>query len=122
MKQLLILFLAAFQFMSAQTIEDKIKPNEILELTLDAAIERALKNNWDIKYSEKEMQKAEEQINEAYASAFPRIDFAGRYTRNIKLPVLFIGPNTAFNTSDQTQTFEIGAKNNFDASVSISQV
>lgn len=122
MKQLLILFLAALQIITAQSVDQKPKSGEVLELTLDAAIDRALKNNWDIKYSEKEMQKAEEQINEAYASAFPRIDFAGRYTRNIKLPVLFIGPNTAFNNTDQTQTFEIGAKNNFDASVSISQV
>ncbi|MBX2977607.1 MAG: TolC family protein [Ignavibacteriaceae bacterium] len=122
MKRLLILFLAVLQITTAQTVDQKMKSSEILELTLDAAIDKALKNNWDIKYSEKEMQKAEEQINEAYASAFPRIDFAGRYTRNIKLPVLFIGPNTAFNNTDQTQTFEIGAKNNFDASVSISQV
>jgi outer membrane protein len=93
-----------------------------LIITLQEAINLALQNNWDIKLSEKEIQKANEQINEAYANAFPRLDLKGNYTRNIKLPVLFLPPNTAFNPTDQTQTFELGASNNWDASITFSQV
>jgi outer membrane protein len=94
----------------------------LMELTLKDAINLALQNNWDIKLSEKEIQKANEQISEAYANAFPRVDVKGNYTRNIKLPVMFLPPNTSFNPTDQVQTFELGASNNWDASVTLSQV
>ena len=93
-----------------------------IEITLKDAINLALQNNWDIKLSEKEIQKANEQISEAYANAFPRVDLKGNYTRNIKLPVMFLPPNTSFNPSDQVVTFELGASNNWDASITLSQV
>lgn len=99
--------------------QEKISP---MVLSLNDAINIALEKNWDIKLSEKDIFKAEEQISEAYANAFPRIDFNGRYVRNVKLPVLFIPPNTPFNPSDQTQTFALGADNAYDATISLSQV
>ncbi len=95
---------------------------DTLHLTLEDAISKALENNWDIKLSSKDVQKAQGQIDEAYANAFPRIDFQGTYLRNIKLPVLFLPPNTAFNPSSQTQTLELGSKNSYDAALTISQV
>ena len=96
--------------------------NDILFLTLEDAVSKALINNWDIKLSQKDIQKAQEQIDEAYSNAFPRIDFTGKYVRNIQLPVLFLSPNTAFNPSSETQTIELGSKNSFDAAVSLTQV
>lgn len=102
-----------------QNMEDKKPP---LVVTLQEAINMALQNNWDIKLSEKEIEKANEQISEAYSNAFPRLDLKGNYIRNIKLPVLFLPPNTAFNPTEQTVTLELGASNNWDASVTLSQV
>ncbi len=96
--------------------------NETLVLTLDDAIKLALEKNWDVKISEKEIDKAHEQINEAYANAFPRVNFSANYTRNIKLPVMFIPPGTPFNTSGQTMTFELGSDNAYDATISLNQV
>lgn len=93
-----------------------------LVLTLKDAVTMSLERNWDVQISQKDILKAEEQINEAYSNAYPRLDFTGRYSRNIKLPVMFISPNTAFNPSDQTLTFEIGSKNSFDAGITLSQV
>jgi len=98
------------------------KSDSTLVLTLKDAVAMSLEKNWDVQISQKEILKAEEQINEAYASAYPRIDVTGMYSRNIKLPVMFIPPNTAFNPSSQTLTFEIGSKNSFDAGISLSQV
>ena len=115
---LLIFSLFVFQNISvfAQQASDT------LYLTLNEAISKALENNWDVKISQKDIQKSQEQIDEAYSNAFPRIDFSGRYIRNIKLPVLFLPPNTAFNPTNQTQTFELGSANSVDATFSLSQV
>lgn len=96
--------------------------NDTLKLSLNDAINKALEKNWDIQIAQKDIQRSQEQINEAYANAFPRIEFSGRYVRNIKLPVLFLPPNSPINPSDQTATFELGSKNSIDAGFSVSQV
>lgn len=98
------------------------KPDEPLVLTLKEAINKALERNWDLKIAEQDIKKAEEQINEAYSNAYPKIDLTGNYTRNFKLPVLFIPPDNAFNTSSETLTMEMGAKNNYSGTLSLSQV
>ena len=71
--------------------------------------------------AELSVQKAEEQITEAYAGAWPKLNLNGQYTRNLKSPVLFIPPNTPFNPSPNTLTFSIGAKNSYDLGISLSQ-
>lgn len=101
------------------TAQEKTIP---IELTLNEAINIALENNWDVKLSNKDILRAEEQINEAYANAFPTVSLNGRYVRNIKMPVLFIQPGNPFNPTDQTQTIELGADNSFDATISLTQV
>jgi len=116
MKYLVFLFAAASFLLSAQTKSDT------LYLTLDDAIKKALDKNWDVQISHKDIDKSQAQINEAYANAFPRLDFKTTYTRNIKLPVLFIPPNPLFNPTDQTLQIELGSKNSFDAAVTMSQV
>ena len=91
--------------------------NDTLYLTLNDAIKKAVELNWDVQIANKDIQKAEEQISEAYANVFPRIEFTGKYIRNIKLPVLFLPPISGFPA-----TLEIGSKNSFDAAFTISQV
>lgn len=95
---------------------------DTLSLTLTKAISIALEKSWDIQIANEDVKKAEEQISEAYANAFPRLEFSGTYVRNIKSPVLFIPPNTPFNESSQTLTIELGSKNSYDLSLSLSQV
>ncbi|NWF89754.1 MAG: TolC family protein [Ignavibacteriaceae bacterium] len=96
--------------------------NDTLRLTINQAIAIALEKSWDIQIANKDIEKAEEQISEAYANAFPRLEFSGRYIRNIKSPVLFIPPNNPFNPTDQTMTIELGSKNSYDLGFSVSQV
>lgn len=50
---------------------------DTLYLTLDDAIKKALKLNWDVQISSKDNQKSEEQVSEAYANVFHRIYFTG---------------------------------------------
>jgi outer membrane protein len=92
-----------------------------LVLTLDKAVSIALQKNYDIQLAQLSVQKAEEQITEAYAGAWPKLSFSGQYTRNLKSPVLFIPPNTPFNPSPNTLTFSIGAKNSYNLGVTLSQ-
>lgn len=94
---------------------------EIIVLTLHDAITKALEKNWDIQISKQEIKKSEEQIDEAYSNAFPKIDFTGRYTRNYLLPVLFLPPNPIFGNT-QTLAMELGSKNSYDATFSLFQV
>ncbi len=98
------------------------QPRDTLILTLDESISKALENNWDIQISRKDIQKSQEQIDEAYANAYPRLEFTGNYTRNIKLPVLFIPPDNAFNPTNNTLTMELGSKNSYSGTIGLSQV
>jgi len=95
---------------------------DTLVLNLKDAVSKALENNWDIQLSKKDIEKSQEQINEAYSNAFPRLDFTGNYTRNIKLPVLFIPPDNAFNPSSSTIAMELGSKNSFTGTLGVTQV
>jgi outer membrane protein TolC len=116
MKYLVFLLLVSSFLLSAQNKSDT------LFLTLDDAIKKALDKNWDVQISHKDIDKSQSQIDEAYANAFPKIDFKGTYTRNIKLPVLFIPPDPLFNPTNQTLQIELGSKNSFDAAITMSQV
>ncbi|MDR3611089.1 MAG: TolC family protein [Ignavibacteriaceae bacterium] len=111
MKYLIFLFTVSSFILSAQNI------NDTLYFTLNDAIKKALELNWDVQISRKDIQKSEEQVSEAYSNVFPRIDFTGKYIRNIKLPVLFLPPIPGF-----PPTLEIGSKNSFDAALTLSQV
>jgi len=115
-----ILFSILFIFTHADLVFSQ--QSDTLTLSMESAISLALKNNWDILISEKDIQKSDAQIDEAYSNAYPRLNFTGNYSRNIKLPVLFLPPNTAFNPSSETQTFELGSKNSIDAGLTLSQV
>lgn len=95
---------------------------DTLTLTLNQAILIALEKSWDVQIAAEDVKKAEEQINEAYANAFPMLQFSGQYINNVKSPVLFIPANTPFNESDRTLTIELGSKNSYNLGFSLNQV
>ncbi len=96
--------------------------HDTLSYTLEQAIAKALADNWDVQLAQKDINRSQEQISEAYSNAFPRIDFTGNYTRNILLPVLFIPPNNPFNPTPNTETIELGSKNSFAGTLGLTQV
>ncbi len=119
MKNILI-FIFAGVLLAASNINAQADSVDLV-LTLDKAVSIALQKNYDIQLAQLSVQKAEEQITEAYAGAWPKLSFSGQYTRNLKSPVLFIPPNTPFNPSPNTLTFSIGAKNSYNLGVTLSQ-
>jgi outer membrane protein len=92
-----------------------------IELTLEKAISLALSQNRDVLIADQERFKAESQVREARSGAFPQVMVSGSYARNIKLPVMFLAPGTAFNPGTSTQTFPIGSDNSYQMGASIAQ-
>jgi outer membrane protein len=92
-----------------------------MEITLERALELAVRQNRDIQIADQDRVKADAQVAEARAGAFPQLNVAATYTRNIKNPVLFIPPNTPINPSPNTQTFELGSANAYVAGATLSQ-
>ena len=92
-----------------------------LTLTLNQAIALALDQNRDVMIAEKERYKSEALVAEARSGAFPQITITGNYTRNLRKPVLFLAPNSAFNPTNTTQTFELGSDNSYTAGAQLSQ-
>ncbi len=113
----------ALVFILLQTAVFAQDQSKKVVITLPEAIKTALDNNWDVRLSDKDVKKAQEQINEAYSNAYPSISFSGSYNRYLKSPVMFIPANTPnFNPTNQTMTLDLTPKNIFDASVTLSQV
>lgn len=106
---------------SAQGVSDA-RPVTKIRLTLDSAVALGLSQNRDVMIAEKERYKADAQVNEAWSGAMPQLSATGLYTRNIKLPVLFLPPNTAFNPGSSTETLELGSTNSYLLGASLSQV
>jgi outer membrane protein len=106
------------RILTAQTSSDA---GTVTRLTLADCVARALEDNRDVQIADKDLKTAEAQISEVYGRAYPQVDGNVNYTRNIKMPVMFLPPNTPFNPSSKTQTFELGSKNSVSAGVSARQ-
>lgn len=90
-------------------------------ITLDKALSLALQQNRDVQIADQDRLKADAQVSEARAGAFPQININAGYTRNIKNTVLFVPPNSLINPTDETKTFEMGSANAYQAGATLSQ-
>ena len=116
-----LIFMVAFSMLFSVSASFAQDNSADMVLTLDKAISIALKENYDIQLAGLNLSRAQAQIKEAYAGAFPKLTFSGQYSRNIKSPVLFIPPNTPFNPSPTTLAFSIAADNSYNAGINLSQ-
>ena len=114
------IIIALLVLLSASKISAQSQ-DSVITLTLNKAISIALEKNRDIQLSRQDVERSSAQIDEAYANVWPTINFNGQYQRNIKLPVLFLPPNTPFNKTNSTQTFSLGANNSYNLSFSLNQ-
>jgi outer membrane protein len=92
-----------------------------LVITLEKALELAVKQNRDIQIADQDRAKAGAQVAEARSGAFPQLNLAATYTRNIKNPVMFIPPGSIINPTSTTQAFELGSANAYQAGATLSQ-
>jgi outer membrane protein len=121
-KLTLVVLLLILQARSPAQGERDTRRDTKITLTLDSAITLALGQNRDVIIAEKERYRADAQVNEAWSGAMPQISLTGLYTRNVKLPVLFLPPNSVFNPGNSTETLELGSNNSYLLGASLSQV
>ena len=80
-------------------------------LTLDRAVELALKNNESLLSTRLEEDRARARVREAYSEALPKLDFSSTFTRNWSLPEFNFGG----------QTFKVGTDNVINFGLDLSQ-
>jgi len=93
-----------------------------MPLTLEKAIAIALDQNRDMMIADQERYKADAQVSEARAGAFPQVTISGQYSRFISKPVMFIPPNTPLlNPTNTTMTLDLGSNNAYTMTAQLSQ-
>lgn len=89
--------------------------------SLDEAIEYAMENNYDVIYSEKNIEAAKQQMREATAFGLPQIDGSLDYTDNIALPTSVV-PGEFFGEPGQDLEIQFGTKYSMNAGLYASQL
>jgi outer membrane protein TolC/DNA-binding transcriptional regulator YbjK len=83
-----------------------------LDLTLDAAVGTALKNNTTVTNAEQTRLIYKERVSEYWGSVYPQLSASLGYTRNIDSPVVFFG----------STKIKMGLNNAYSASLNLTQV
>lgn len=88
------------------------------QLSLDEAIEIALKQNKSIVVAKLNVKKAESQVVEAYGTAMPSLNVSAGFNHNIQLPVFFFpaGPN------GEVAPIRIGQTNVYSMTAQVQQI
>jgi outer membrane protein len=81
------------------------------ELDVDSAVAMALEYNKTYLSALQDRMKAEGNVREAKAGAFPSLSFSGNYTRNLELPEIVFA----------NEKFKLGTTNNYSMSFNLSQ-
>ncbi|MCR4418514.1 MAG: TolC family protein [Ignavibacteria bacterium] len=111
------LILIIFVIVCSQNFLSAGEKKIISNLTLDKAIEIALKENSQIKIARYDIEKSESKLTESFSSLFPSISAEGTYIRNIKKPVFFL-PDF-FGGTGQVRPIEIGSKNSYSGQLKL---
>lgn len=88
-------------------------------LTLDQAIQTAIRQNRDVQLARLGIEKADAQVNEAVGLALPSVTVNAGYNRNIQAPIFFITSTNAGNTT--TTAIKTGLANAYSISGQINQ-
>jgi len=94
---------------------------ETYTFSLKDAIDYAMQNNYEVIYSEKNIEAARQQMKEATAYGLPQIDGSADYKDNIALPTSLI-PGEFFGTPGEDVEIQFGTKYSFNAGLYASQL
>ncbi len=94
---------------------------EVFRFSLQEAIDYAMTNNYDVIYSEKNIEAAEQQMREATAFGLPQLDGSIDYNDNIARPTSLI-PGEFFGEPGQDIEIQFGTKYNMNAGLFASQL
>ena len=111
----LIIFLVAISTM--------LSGQQVYRFTLLEALDFAMENNYDVIYSEKNIEAAKQQMREATSLGLPQLNGALDYTKNIQRPVSVI-PSEDFPGGSPGDVLEIqfGTKHNVNAGLYLDQL
>jgi outer membrane protein TolC len=85
---------------------------EPLRLSLNDAVDTALRNNATVAVAQETRRIYKEKIDEYWGTVYPQLSAGALYTRNIESPVIFFGGNK----------IKIGLSNAYSASLDLNQV
>jgi outer membrane protein TolC len=117
MKQLIRLIIASVLVLSVSGLSAQ----KIHNFTLQEALDFAMENNYDVIYSEKNIEAAKQQMREATAYGLPQLDGAVDYNYNIELPTNVI-PGDFFGQPGEDVEIQFGTKNYLNAGLYLNQL
>lgn len=91
-----------------------------INVTLDEAIDLAVRNNKEVASARLGINKAEAQVAEALGNALPTLNLSAVYQRNVQVPVFFI-PNFQ-DPNAGLQAIRVGLKNQYNVGFQASQI
>jgi outer membrane protein TolC len=100
-----------------------VAQQNVLTFSLDEAVQYAMDNNYDVIYSEKNIEAAKQQMREATSFGLPQIDGVVDYGHNLELPVSVIpGGGDFFGQPGEDVVLQFGTKYNMTAGAYLSQL
>jgi len=91
-------------------------------LTMQDAVNLALRNNPELESSRLEAEKARARVREAWGYTMPSLGLSGQYTRAIKKPVFYL-PGTFFDKpADISVPVEIGSTHSINLGLTATQI
>ncbi len=88
-----------------------------ITLTLEKAVQLAMRQNTDLQTSRLDVVKADARVSEAWGYTMPSVDLSGQYIRTLKSPVFFISDSTGRPTP-----LRIGAAHSANATLQVRQL
>ncbi len=102
---------SAREQMSAQGRDPQPRPGEVLSLTFDQALERALSSNEGLKVAKERVVETQFRVQEAKTNFLPQVNLGYTYTPTQRFPVIRI-PAGVFGPEEQTFQAAFSRENN----------
>ena len=114
LKNILVAFLALLVF-------SRVDAQNVYQFSLSEAIDYAMENNYDVIYSEKNIEAAKQQMREATSFGLPQLSGAIDYNDNIERPTSLI-PGDFFGKPGEDVEIQFGTKYSMNAGLYASQL
>lgn len=113
-KNITVAFLVLFVF-------SRVDAQNVYQFSLSEAIDYAMENNYDVIYSEKNIEAAKQQMREATSFGLPQLSGAIDYNDNIERPTSLI-PGDFFGKPGEDVEIQFGTKYSMNAGLYASQL
>jgi len=95
---------------------------QVYQFSLQEAIDFAMQNNYDVIYSQKNIEAAKQQMRAATAQGLPQIDGSLDYTDNIAIPTVLLPGEFMNPPRDEEIPIQFGTKHNMTGGLTASQL